>query len=90
MDAVLRNDANKTDLNLLIADRAIHSSWSWEKEIVVTYKTRVKTRSNGTKDIFTWIDETHEEADNRMLVHIKAMISHGITNISVRSRDQGY
>ena len=38
MESFLRNDADKTDLNLLIANCAIHSSWSWEKDIVVTLR----------------------------------------------------
>jgi len=33
----------------------------------------------------TWIEEVHEEADNRIVVHIEDMLKTGVADIKVRT-----
>ena len=54
---------------------------------MVTHGTKVWSRSDGTQEIMTWIDAVHEEADNRMVVHIQDMLLKGISCIQVRTVD---
>ncbi len=84
----LKNDENKTDLNMLIAKHIMRpDSWTWRKEVVVTYNRKVLTSSDGVQEIYNWIQDVHEEADNRMVIHIKDMLEKGINNIKVQTLD---
>lgn len=88
LQGFLKNADNKTGLNELIVEQLLLTeSSSWDGEIVVTYNQIVKTKTDGPRGMFTWIEDTHEEADNRMLVHIQDMLKDGISNIVVRSND---
>ena len=83
-----KNDDNKTDLNKLIADYCLQPHLSDSNlEIVVTYHHKLKSKSDGIKEVFEWIVDTHEEADNRMLIHIQDLLLNSITNVTVRSAD---
>ena len=53
----------------------------------MTYKHTLKCTSDGIKDVFNWISDTHEEADDRMLINIRDLLQNSITNITVRSID---
>ena len=84
----MKNAENKTNLNALVAVHAMRpQTWGWDNEVVVTDNTTIRSSRVGVKDIFTWIPSAHEEADNRMVIHIIDMISNGITNITLRSND---
>ena len=84
----MKNDQNKADLNKMIAEQLLRpQSVDCDKEIVVSYNHTIKCKSDGIKDIFQWIDSTHEEADNRMMIHIADMITHKVSSITVRSLD---
>ena len=88
IDSFLKNDGNKTELNKLISQLAARpTTWTWDGEVVVTYGKRVMSRSDGVQDIMRWIDGVHEEADNRMIVHIVDMIRKSIINIKIRTVD---
>ena len=88
MNEFMKNSENKTLLNALIATHALQpQSWDWDHEVVVTDGKTIKSSRDGEKDIFTWIQATHEESDNRMLIHIIDMLECGITDIAVRATD---
>ena len=88
MNEFTKNSENKTILNSLIATHALQpETWAWDHEVVVTDGTTIKSSRDGEKEIFTWIQATHEEADNRMLIHIIDMLECGITDIMVRATD---
>ena len=87
-ESFLKNDDNKTNLNMLVAKHAMRpQSWTWREEVVVTYNTKVLTSSDGIQEMYTWIQCVHEEADNRMLIYIKDMLAKDITNIILRTVD---
>lgn len=74
----LHNDKNKMDLNMLIAEHAMRpQSWVWKKDVVVSYNRKVLTNYDGIQEIYSWTESVHEEADNRMIVHIKNMLENG-------------
>ena len=50
----------------------------------------VRSRSDGNVDIMRWKDDVHEEADNRIVIHIADMIRNDITIIKLRTVDSGY
>ena len=84
-NSFLNNDDNKTDLNKLISQLAIRpTGWTWEGEVYVTYGKGVRSRSYGNVDIMRWIDGVHEEAKNRIVIHIADMIRNDITKIKLR------
>lgn len=86
--AFLKNDGNKTDLNMLVATHAMRPQlWTWRQEVVVTYNTKVVTASDGIQEIYNWDQNVLEEANNRMAAHIKDMLAKGITNIKLRAVD---
>ena len=62
-------------------------SWAWRQEVVVTYNTKVLTSSDRIQEMYTWIQCVHEEADNRMVIHIKDMLEKDIANIKLRTVD---
>ena len=85
---MIKNDDNKTDPNKRISQLAIRPTrWTWEAEIYVTYGKGVRSRSDGNVDIMRWIDGLHEEADNRIIIHIADMIRNDITKIKLRTVD---
>ena len=74
-ESFLKNDDNKADLNKLITKYCLKpQSVDWDKEIVVSYNHTMKSKSDGVKDVFRWIDDTHEEADNGIDVHVQDML----------------
>ena len=54
---------------------------------MVTYKKKVLARSDGIQDIYQGQEDVHEEADNRMIIHINHMLKNGISSITVRTLD---
>ena len=56
-------------------------------EVYVTYGKGVGSCSDGNVDIMCWIDGVHEEADNRIVIHIADMIRNDITKIKLRTVD---
>ena len=73
---------------MLIAKHTMRpESWTWRKEFPITYNRKVLTSSDGVQEIFRWIQDVHEEADNRMVIHIRHMLEKGICNIKVRTLD---
>ena len=62
-------------------------SWDWGKEVLVTYEKKVLARSDGIQEIYQWQEALHEEADNRMIIHINHMLKKGISSITVRTLD---
>ena len=84
----IENSENKTDLNKLISEYAARpTTWSWGGEVFVTYGKGVKSTTDGPQDFMQWIDEVHEEADNRIIVHISHMLDSQISKIIVRTGD---
>ena len=62
--------------------------WKWPGEVTTTLGKRVWTRNDGVKDFVRWQDEVHEEADNRMLAHVKDVIESSFgTKILIRTSD---
>ena len=73
---------------MLITEHAIRpQSWTWNREVVTTYGKRIMSSLDGINDIYTWIDSVQEEADNRMVIHIKDMLEKDIANIKLRTVD---
>ena len=73
---------------MLIANHITNpDSWDWGKEVLVTYKKKVLARSDGIQEIYQWQEDVHEEADNRMIIHINHMLKNGISSITVRTLD---
>ena len=89
MKEFLQNSSNKTRLNELIQKYAASPlSWQWSGEVTVTFGKKVWTRSDGIRDIMVWQDELYEEADNRMVIHLKdAIEKNNCKNIQVRTVD---
>ena len=88
LQSFLKNDDNKTDLNKLVTQECLNvQTTDYDKEIVVSFNHSIKSKSDGVQDIFRWIEDTHEEADNRMIIHIEDMLKHDICSITVRSVD---
>ena len=56
-------------------------------EVVVTDNTKVMSSTFGETNMFTWVAASHEEADDRMMIHIVDMIKSGISKITVRATD---
>ena len=84
----LLNSDNKTNLNHLFQKQASNPIfWQWPGEVVTTYGKKVWSRHDGVKELGTWIDQVHEEADNRMLIHAKDMLDAGLKSINVRTAD---
>ena len=76
------------DLNILISSHAMRpQSWNWRKDVVVSYNRKVLTNYDGIQEIYSWVQSVHEEADNRMVVHIKDMLEKCITNVQVHTLD---
>ena len=76
MKDFLLNTTNKVRLNEIIQKHAANPLfWQWSGEVTVTVGKRVWTRSDGIRDIMVWQDELHEEADNRMILHVKDMMA---------------
>ena len=87
-NSILNNDDNITDLNKLISKLAIRPiGWTWKGEVYVTYGKGVRSHSDGNVDIMRCIDGVHEEADNRIVIHIADMIRNEITIIKLRTVD---
>ena len=75
-------DNNKTDLNKLSSQLAIRpTSWIWAEKFYVTYVKGVRSRCDGNVEIMRCIDGVHEEADNRIVIHIADIIRNDITKI---------
>ena len=75
MTEFLSNSLNKTKLNGLIQKTAINPLfWSWPGEIVITHGKGIWRLSDGPEEFISWQDQLHEEADNRMIMHIRDMI----------------
>ena len=88
LEAFIANSENKSDLNSLIAEYAARATtWNWGGEVCVTYGRGVRSTQDGSLDMMQFIDEVHEEADNRIVVHINNMLESGIDKILVRTGD---
>jgi hypothetical protein len=89
MEIFLKNSENKTNLNLMIAKSVTNPLHSESRDVVITHKeAKVLTSHDGPRELSTWQPETHEEADNRLVLHMKDMIlNQGILKILVRSVD---
>ena len=89
MKEFLQNSSNKIRLNEIIQKYAASPlSWQWSGEVTVTYGRQVWTRSDGIRNIMVWQDNLFEEADNRMVVHVKdAIIENNCKNIHIRTVD---
>ena len=61
--------------------------WQWPGEVVTTYGKKVSSRHGEVKELGTWMDQVHEEADNRMLIHAQEMLDAGLKSIRVRTAD---
>ena len=86
----LLNDQNKIKLNQMVCECASNPLfWNWDGEIVITRGTRVWSRSDGVNDLaeMKWDDGIHEEADNRMVCHMKDILYRGFTSIQLRTVD---
>ena len=86
--AFLQNNENKKHFNDLIQKTASDPLfWQWQGEVVSTHGKKVWTRSDGTKEFGTWINELHEEADNRILLHVKDALEAGLESIVIKTAD---
>ena len=87
----LKNSKNKKNLNRMIAKQAVdpRRNYHANHDIVVTYNEgKVLTSNDGLNEMFDWIAESHEEADNRLILHMKDMIlNNHVIRIHVRSVD---
>ena len=89
MELFLKNSENKRNLNEMIANYVVHPLRSENYNVVATHReAKVLTSYDGPKDLSIWQPETHEEADNRLLLHMRDMLLNGsIQKILVRSVD---
>ena len=84
----LLNSENKTNLNKLISEIAAREiTWNFRGEVLVTYGRGVRSNTDGPVLDMRFTDDVHEEADNRMIVHIIHMIDNKINKILVRTGD---
>ena len=86
----LTNSDNKTDLNLLIAQLCTSSNiWEWEGDFRITKGMNILSRIDSVEyeQLLTLCPDPHEEADNRMIVHIRDMLENGIKSILLRTND---
>ena len=69
---------NKTKLIEIVQKHAVNPL-CWQ---------RVWSRSDGVREIMVWQDALHEEADNRILVHVKdMMVQNDCKSIQIRNVD---
>ena len=79
----LTDEQNKTKLNNLIAESCINPLvWTWRKQFCVTNNLTNVLTNDGVKCIYTPdMMEVLEEADNRIVCHIKDMLECGMSRI---------
>ena len=87
----LKNDGNKTLLNKIISQHAARPLF-WklcDAEIVITRNSRIWSKADGPKELVPWVEQVHEEADNRMVAHIMDMLKqdNNIESVCVRTAD---
>ena len=89
MELFLKNSESKRNLNEMIANYVVHPLRSENYNVVATHReAKVLTSYDGPKDLSIWQPETHEEADNRLLLHMRDMLLNGsIQKIFVCSVD---
>ena len=78
----LKEDRNKEELNIFLAEQLSVMTFPPGKTLFVTSLEKVKSNSSDTMP-----DSDHEEADTRMCLHVKDAISKGMTDIKVMSSD---
>ena len=88
----LTNGTFKTQLNELFCETSVLNSWKWGKDFTMTKGYCIIERVNGTITddriiVFSGAAPSLEEADNRILLHIRESISRGRKNIIVRTVD---
>ena len=73
MNEFLQSSDNKRELNVMLAKYAVNPLRCISKQVFVTQKeNKVLTSHDGPIELFrAWIPETHEEADNRLILHIE-------------------
>ena len=81
----LKNDANKTALNNLIADISTEP-WLWHNDFCITKGSKVWTNFNDETE-FYHNRQVMEEADNRIICHMKDMMNRGLSSVCVRIAD---
>ena len=89
MSGFLSNADNKTSLNLMISKYAVDPLRCRNHNVVIsTTEGNVLTSNDGIQSLEAWIPETHEEADNRILLHIRdPILNHDQKTFIVRSVD---
>ena len=78
LTSFLGNDDNKTYLYKVIAQHAANPLfWSNSMcEVVISYGEKIWTKSDEYKEIVQpWIEEVHEEADNKIMAHLANMLT---------------
>ena len=62
--------------------------WEWPREVTLSFGKRIRSRSDGVRKIMVWQDALHEEADNRILVHVKdMMVQNDCKSLPIRTID---
>ena len=60
----------------------------WPREVTLSFGKRIRSRSDGVRKIMVWQDALHEEADNRILVHVKdMMVQNDCKSLRIRTID---
>ena len=88
-EVFMSNSDNKMDLNNFIADMTrCSSAWSWKNPFFITYNDKVISPSGQEceKSLYTCVGQL-EEADNRIMCHIRDMVQQGISCVIVRTAD---
>ena len=78
----LKNNLNKTELNVYLAETLSAMTYLEGRQLFITNKEKVLSNCGVAMG-----DCDHEEADTRMIIHIKHALSLGMTTIQVLSSD---
>ena len=78
----LREDENKNELNIYLAENLSAKTFPEERFFFVTSQEKVLTNSTASMN-----ECNHEEADTRLVIHIKHGLSEGMNNFVVSSCD---
>jgi len=78
-------DENKTQLFQLLAKKMVEDLQYPGKQVVCTYDDQVLTST--TMDVSSISPASHEEADGRLLLHVKHAVESGHTCILIRTVD---
>ena len=87
-DFLLDDEIKRNFYEIVQKQAASPIFWKWPGEVTTTLGKRVWTPNDGAKDFVRWQDEVHEEADHRMLAHVKDVIESSFgTKILIRASD---